>query len=75
MMQVAATVFTQLYRSLCDACLADELGVPVPVADRLGRRLASGGSFVREWGFCTACDEPDMVTRHVPIAPLRSVAF
>lgn len=69
MMRVAATLISQLYRSVCARCLADELGTTVHDADDVARVLASG-RFVREWQRCGRCREDDVVLTHVPSYPL-----
>jgi hypothetical protein len=67
--RTAATVFGQLYRSLCVDCLANELDILPGEADAIVRELAATPKFVREWWVCARCGEDDIILRHVPMWP------
>jgi hypothetical protein len=75
MILTAATLFTQLYRSLCVECLASELGITLREADEVAHDLARTPRFVREWWVCSSCCEDDIVVRHVPMWPLQTGGF
>jgi hypothetical protein len=72
MIRTAATLFAQLYRSLCVACLADELGATAREADGVACDLAATPRFVREWWVCSRCGEDDIILRYVPMWPLQT---
>ncbi|MBI2206493.1 MAG: hypothetical protein HYU41_21885 [Candidatus Rokubacteria bacterium] len=73
-MRTAAALIGQLYRTLCIACLADELGITQRDADDVARWLAVT-RFARDWQRCGRCREDDMVLAYVPTAPLAHGAF
>lgn len=73
-MRIAAALISQLYRTLCVACLAEELGTTRVDADDVTRWLA-GSRFARDWQRCGRCSEHDLVLAYVPTAPLGRGAF
>ncbi len=70
-LRTAATLFSQLYRSLCVGCLAHQLCIGEWEAEEIGRELARTPRFVREWWICARCGEDDIVLRHVPMWPIQ----